>query len=247
MCPLMKGMEGNSNSRQLVQSHLRHAAPSVQLLLPLAANREHIEARVCYCVHTSCIVLQPGGCEHVPFSHRFFWVLSRACQTAVDRVVTPGTDDMLKSAQREREIFCQPWQVAGLLCVETEPPLVYRAGNGQERHDITMIHRCRYDMYCDPHDSVCIAFPYCDSTAIRCAKYIANYMSAAKRRKNMRKYILMSQGTKSAGNKLAPYLKRSWRTSDERKTLEFRCRYRQLAVKTTRYTVKRSIPILTFA
>lgn len=76
-------------------------------------------------------------------------------------------------------------------------------------------------MYCDPHDSVCIAFPYCDSTAIRCAKYIANYMSAAKRRKNMRKYILMSQGTKSAGNKLAPYFKK----------MEFWCRYSHLAQK----------------
>ena len=48
-----------------------------------------------------------------------------------------------------------------------------RAGNCHGPHDIITILRCRYDMYCDSHDSICIAIRYCDFTAIRCSKHIA--------------------------------------------------------------------------
>jgi hypothetical protein len=47
-------------------------------------------------------------------------------------------------------------------------------------------------------------------------------MSAAEEQERaMRKPFLISHGNKSAENKLAPYLKRRWRTIYEGKVLEF--------------------------
>jgi hypothetical protein len=47
----------------------------------------------------------------------------------------------------------------------------------------------------------------------------------------MRKQVLISHGNKGAENKLAPNLKRRWRTRYEGKILEFWCRYSQLVHK----------------
>ncbi|CAB1315327.1 unnamed protein product [Coregonus sp. 'balchen'] len=48
---------------------------------------------------------------------------------------------------------------------------------GTTQHDIITILRCRYDMYCNSHDSICIAIGYCNSVAIRCSKHIAHHVS----------------------------------------------------------------------
>lgn len=44
-----------------------------------------------------------------------------------------------------------------------------------------MILRCRYDIYCVSHDSICIVIQYCDFIVIRCSKHIAHNMSTAER------------------------------------------------------------------
>ena len=94
------------------------------------------------------------------------------------------------------------------------------------RYNIIAMLRCRYDMYCDSnqtlfvtwaeynktllwnatynpltnsadsHDSICIAIQYCNFIAIWCSKHIAYYISAADRRENMRKWVLISHGNK---------------------------------------------------
>ena len=90
-------------------------------------------------------------------------------------------------------------------------------------------------MYCDSldyHNSICIAIQYCDFNAIPWSKRIVRHMSAAEgQERAMTKPVFINHGNKSAKNKLAPFLKRRWRTSYEGKILEFWCRYNRLEQK----------------
>lgn len=68
-------------------------------------------------------------------------------------------------------------------------------------------------MYCDSHNSICIAIRY--DLMFQIFKHMGTHCSLnlLQRQESMRNFVLISHGNKSAGNMLFQYLKRRWRTS----------------------------------